>query len=597
MFQSQSVSFRLGTALAVQCLLLIVVAAFGLWSIFDITDREKILVTQTMAQSLRVSQAEKTLVGIERDVEHHIASNDDSQKSAIETAIGNQRETVESLTPELRKSTTLPVFLTYLDGVDTSLKSYFKGVESVVRQSAAKDTSGAKSTLSLQLDPVFNSTLNQLDSLLDKEQALADDVWNKDQDRVATVLTVLGAISLVSVVTTVFLAVILVRSIRNPLKLAVSTARSISGGDLSQKLRTSTGRDEFGVLLQSFSQMQENLILSVRQIDVSAISLSEVEAELSRALEGVVGAVLAIDAAVEEAHRRVQDQAASVTETSATVTQIVKGIEGLQGDINVQAQSVSQTSASIEQMMSSIRSVSVNVEQMSEEFDGLIEASEGGKLTLAKVSEEVALINTLSRKLFETNEIVQGVASQTSLLAMNAAIEAAHAGEAGRGFSVVAEEVRKLAEMTDAQSKEIDRNIQAIFEEIGQAVSLNADSEHAFQRVVEKIHLLHGYGQAIRRATGEQMEGSRLILDEVTRMTEITSHVHESSSEITIGSRAIQQEMLQLANASEELRTRIQTIDDGKVTIEDSTSKLRSAGGKNTEQVRVLAQLVSGFRL
>jgi len=597
MFKQGSVSVRLGVAFAIQCVLLIAVSLYGLLSILDLVSREETLVTQTMAHSLRVSQAQKALVGIERDIEHHVQAASPAQKEAIEASISHQRESLESITQELRQGTVSPFFLKVLDTSDSRLKSYFDALDTVLKTSREGSQKDAVSALSLRLDPVFNATVNQFDDLLDKEQGLADETWTSDRERVSMVLLVLGTLSFLSVTFAVTLAVALVRLIRVPLNLAVAAARLISQGDLSRKLEASKRRDEFGVLLQSFSQMQDTLIRSVTSIDSSAASLEAVQGELAQALEGVVGAVHDIDAAVEEAGQRVQDQAASVIETSATVNQIVKGIDGLRQDIDVQADSISQTSASIEQMMSNIRSISSNVEQMTQEFDALVEASEGGKSTLALMSEEVNVIHTLSQKLFETNEVIQSVASQTALLAMNAAIEAAHAGEAGKGFSVVAEEVRKLAEMVDVQSKETDRNIQAVFNEIRQAVSLNADSEEAFQRIVEKIHLLHGFGQAIHQATGEQMLGSRQILEEVTRMTEITTHVHQSSSEITIGSRTIQQEMQQLANASEALRTRIHTIDLAKLTIETSTSLLRQTGGKNTDQVRALAALVSEFRL
>lgn len=597
MFKQGSVSVRLGVAFAIQCVLLIAVSLYGLLSILDLVSREETLVTQTMAHSLRVSQAQKALVGIERDIEHHVQAASPAQKEAIEASISHQRESLESITQELRQGTVSPFFLKVLDTSDSRLKSYFDALDTVLKTSREGSQKDAVSALSLRLDPVFNATVNQFDDLLDKEQGLADETWTSDRERVSMVLLVLGMLSFLSVAFAVTLAVALVRLIRVPLNLAVAAARLISQGDLSRKLEASKRRDEFGVLLQSFSQMQDTLIRSVTSIDSSAASLEAVQGELAQALEGVVGAVHDIDAAVEEAGQRVQDQAASVIETSATVNQIVKGIDGLRQDIDVQADSISQTSASIEQMMSNIRSISSNVEQMTQEFDALVEASEGGKSTLALMSEEVNVIHTLSQKLFETNEVIQSVASQTALLAMNAAIEAAHAGEAGKGFSVVAEEVRKLAEMVDVQSKETDRNIQAVFHEIRQAVSLNADSEEAFQRIVEKIHLLHGFGQAIHQATGEQMLGSRQILEEVTRMTEITTHVHQSSSEITIGSRTIQQEMQQLANASEALRTRIHTIDLAKLTIETSTSLLRQTGGKNTDQVRALAALVSEFRL
>ena len=599
MFKNRSVAMKLGGAFAVLTALLLVVTAVGLVNMSAMAGIEKSMVDDSIGNTLGLAASEKSFIKASGGVFEHISQADSSTLADIEKEISESLATAQDATDAFVKVNSDAEQNKAAQDIHALVSQFANGVEPILALSRSNQKAKAIALVYATIDPLSDQAVKGYEALLQSQGSEADKVEADSHLGYLVSAAALLAIGVISAALAVLLSLFLVRMVRNPLGVALALSGAITQGDLTFKVdpKVLESKDEFGKVMRSMNHMQEDLSHSVRQIDASTNALEQVGGQLGQAIEDTVEAVGTIGHSVEEVNAKVQNQAASVTETSATITQIVKSIEGLRADIDNQASAVTQSSASIEQMMSNVQSVTRNVEQMGEEFTKLVGASDDGKSKLSTVTEKIRLISDQSRKLLAANGVIKGISAQTNLLAMNAAIEAAHAGEAGRGFAVVADEIRKLAELSAKQSGEISKDIASILKEITTAVSAAGASEGAFGTILEEIDILNRYEQEVKQAMLEQSEGSRQILEAIAQINQITSHVKDNATEITEGSQSIRTEMQNLAGVSEELNNSMHQIDDGTKKIRATTTVLESVGQRNAEQLVALAAVVSKYKL
>ncbi|TFG81044.1 MAG: methyl-accepting chemotaxis protein, partial [Spirochaetales bacterium] len=342
-----------------------------------------------------------------------------------------------------------------------------------------------------------------------------------------------------------------------------------------------------------FSMMLRDLMVRVKH---ETHSLEEGMVRLSANTEETAGAVRQISANIESLKQQALSQSASVTESSATVEQITKNISQLYRLIERQSDGVATSSSSIEEMVANIQSMTANIERMGSYYQKLLDKSDSGKSAIETVVKQVKDIGSLSESLQEANTLIAGIAAQTNLLAMNAAIEAAHAGEAGQGFAVVADEIRKLAENAAGQSKAIAKNIKSIRGGIEAVVSSSGTSARTFEDILEQIRVLSRLEEEVRYAMKEQSSGSSQILDSLANINDITSEVRLSAQEMQNGSNTVLLEMRRLLQLAGELENGMVEMAVGADEIQRAAQDNNDLSVQATTSVRTLKEETDKFK-
>ena len=393
-------------------------------------------------------------------------------------------------------------------------------------------------------------------------------------------------------------AVLIGRSISKPLQMTAVTLRDISegSGDLTQRLEVS-GNTEIQAVSTFFNKFISTLHDMITKISEKTGVIEQISQDLAAETGAIQNGVSQISSSIADLNFKVEDQSASVTETSATVEEISKHLSSLTREIENQSAAVTQSSAAIQQMVANINVISNNLEKASNNFNILQKTSGDGKMDLGRVRKLIETISAQSADLLETNKLITSIASQTNLLAMNAAIEAAHAGEAGAGFSVVADEIRKLAEDASKQSKVTAVTLKNIVSNINSVVDAADHAGSSFDTIVSQISSAVDLVNQITMTMNEQTEGSKQVLEALHDIQEVTTVVRSGSQEMDQGTGVIIKEMDRLAEISRQVQDNARTIAQAVQTIENTVSEIADNAQINSESVAVLRDMTSKFKL
>ena len=394
-------------------------------------------------------------------------------------------------------------------------------------------------------------------------------------------------------------SVILSRNIVLPVREYVGLTRHLAENDYSRTVPESFRRrqDEIGELGNMYETMVENTNVLVRAIKDQSSVLSGIGDDLSANMNETAASVNQINGNIQEIRNQTLSQSASVTETISTMEQIIGNLAKLKTDIDRQASTVTQSSASIEEMLANTASVTETLAKNAENVRDLTLASEGGRSDLAAVSDSIRDIAKKSEGLVEISEVIETIASQTNLLSMNAAIEAAHAGDAGKGFSVVADEIRKLAESSGSQSKAVSESLRKIRDAMYRISQETDTVVGQFEEIDRKIRTVSERDQGIREAMNEQNSGSKEILCAIGELNDITSHVKTGFDEMLTGSQEVIHESVNLGRITEEVSGRIVEMVSGVGQITVAVNLVNETSQANRESIGVLLREVDRFRV
>ncbi|MCQ4311774.1 methyl-accepting chemotaxis protein [Pseudomonas stutzeri] len=364
--------------------------------------------------------------------------------------------------------------------------------------------------------------IGQAQRILDTaNQALADANEATESQR-SNAYLLLAAITALAIIVGLAAATMISRMIVVPLRYTVQLAQRVAEGDLTQSQKT-TRRDELGQLQQAMGDMTQSLRTligriggGVGQIATAAEQLSAVTAQTS--------------AGVQKQREETDQVATAMHEMAATVQEVAQNAEQASLAARQADQQARQGDLVVKEAIGQIDSLSGEVEQSAHAIEEL---------------------NTESGRIGSVLEVIRAVAEQTNLLALNAAIEAARAGEQGRGFAVVADEVRALARRTHDSTEEIEgliSNLQRVAQKAVEqmqtsrdltqrTVDLASEAGAALGRITDSVSTIEQMNQQIAAAAEEQSAVAENISESVTRVRDIGEQ-SASGSEQTAGASA-----------------------------------------------------------
>ncbi|MEO8488627.1 methyl-accepting chemotaxis protein [Pseudomonas sp.] len=411
--------------------LVFVLGAFAVLQMGKLRDSEKDVELNWMASIRQTALMNNAALRLRLETQRGLADPQSIQKN-IESFAGYRKafnEAVTNYEPLIESDKERSLYTP----ITNSAEAYSKQLDILEPLMRRGDIAAAVNQVSAEIRPLTNTMEQQIKALTTYNDEGAAQAGQNATDLYNNGLWLVVGLITGVVILTFGLALLLTKSITSPINDALSVAERIAASDLSKEVLVS-GTDEAGRLLKALAQMQANLRNTIMQISDSSTQLASASEEMTAVTEASSRGLVAQNDEVNQA-------ATAVTEMSAAVDEVARNAESASQE-SKRTQGYTEVGlARVAKTFKSIQKLNGNVEKTSEQIQGLSDRAQ----SITKVVE-----------------VIRAIAEQTNLLALNAAIEAARAGEQGRGFAVVADEVRALAHRTQVSTQEIEQMIAAI---------------------------------------------------------------------------------------------------------------------------------------
>jgi methyl-accepting chemotaxis protein len=466
--------------------------------------------------------------------------------------------------------------------------------------------------------------------------------------------------------------IFLTRGITDPISHLASIASRIAEGDLTKRVSLNA-KGELETLSKAFNNMAENLLRIIKRIYDSMSKINSISEDISsetkelnngakiqidyldntynavedinRSIKGIsentknlvnfVGeissAILEMDTVIEEVNQSLEELSKAVETTTSSIGEIGVSIKQVSQNVDELSKVSDETASSMTQMDISIKNIEKHANETAMLSENVIKDAEAGmesiELTIDGINktkevvfEAVDVIDNLKRngeKISKILNVIDEIVDQTNLLALNAAIIAAQAGEYGKGFGVVAEEIKDLAERTYNSTKEIALLIEAVQEESVNAVNimklgservkeeekLSEHTKEALNKILESAQKSTLMVKEIANATMEHSKGSKIVTEGIGKVAQQAQEIAIAIQEQTKGSEDILKAVenmrlisIQVKNSSEEELKTSKSITKAIDNISELTNLINELILEHTEKSAMIVKLMEDIK-